>query len=210
MSRAEDGDDGTQDDLAALAERFAALWREQAARTADDPATAEAMALMARFWRPFQPGGVPGFGAADPPDPTAMMRQMQEQMQAQMETVTAAMTGGAAGAGDTQREQGGADDGTAQGGPTAGTATAGGPSDDRDRRLDEFDRRLRDIEGKLDALLDTLGGGSAPRSDRDRGGAAGVGSKGGGKKAAARKGAAKKSRAKKSAAKRPAGRKPRS
>ena len=204
MSRAEDGDDGTQDDLAALAERFAALWREQAARTADDPATAEAMALMARFWRPFQPAGVPGFGAADPLDPTAMMRQMQ----AQMEAVTAAMTAGAAGAGDNQGGQGGADDGTAASSPAsgpavdpaAGTATAGGSSDDRDRRLDEFDRRLRDIEGKLDALLDSLGGGSAPRSGGDRGGAAGAGSKGGGKK----------SRAKKSAAKRPAGRKPRS
>lgn len=50
-------DDPSTDDMTALAERFFDLWREQMALIADDPATAQAMADMARFWQPMMTGG---------------------------------------------------------------------------------------------------------------------------------------------------------
>lgn len=55
-------DDPPVEDLTTLAERFFDLWREQIALLSDDPATAQAMADMARFWRPMT--GTMGGGAA--------------------------------------------------------------------------------------------------------------------------------------------------
>jgi len=135
------GDDAALEDLA---RRFQDLWQDQLAATASDP---EFMEMMGKWMGAFAAAGTrppaappPAAGIAGPMDPTAWMAAVRQAMAA----------AGAAG-------EGRADDGPGGRVPAAGAKAAAAASRTGDVGADEFERRLADLERRVDRLEAGLG-----------------------------------------------------
>lgn len=115
-----------QPDFADLARQYLDLWEDQLAAMAADPDLAE---QSARFFETMTRLG----GAANP-----MMAANLATLMEQMAGTGSPTTDGTNGS-SSQNTQ-------------AGAATAAAAPTDRDERLDEFARRLADVEKRLDGL----------------------------------------------------------
>ena len=158
MSDGKDGGKSSGADLEDLARRFQDLWRDQMAATAADP---EFMEMMGKWMAAFAPGGGQMPGAGLPP---AMMQGPAGAMNpaAWMAAMQAAMTGGAAKGGTHDAKTGAVPAGAAAAADASGTGHVAGH---------EFERRLADIEQRLDRLeaaIEDKGRGPAKRTGRGK------------------------------------------
>ena len=158
MSNGKDSGKGSGADLEDLARRFQDLWRDQMAATAADP---EFMEMMGKWMAAFAPGGVqtPGGGMS-----SAMMQGPAGAMNpaAWMAAMQAALMGGAAKGGTHDAKTGAVQAGAAAAANASGAGHVAGY---------EFERRLADIEQRLDRLeaaIEGKGRGPAKRTGRGK------------------------------------------